>query len=253
MRKKTYIIANWKMKLSRGASLDLAKAFEREFGGLHEETEIILCPSFVALFEISKTIQNLRLGAQNLSWIHEGALTGEISPRDLIDLGCKYVIIGHSERRLELGETEEMVAKKVSTALEIGLIPIVCIGETWEELNNGQRDLKLMRQIHASFSGIKLLPEAHVILAYEPIWAIGTGKNITPEDAFSASDLIRHTLRDFFSEEVIMNQFSVVYGGSVNKENAAQYCAHDSVEGVLVGGASTSIESFKGIVEALKK
>ncbi len=251
MMKKTYIIANWKMKLLREESLELAKTYERELAQFGDTKEIVLCPSFVALPEVSAVIRHLCLGAQNLSWMYEGALTGEVSPRDLINLGCKYVIIGHSERRLELGETEEMVTKKVSRALEIGLIPIVCVGETWEELNGGKRDLKLMKQIHACFSSVELLPSAHVIIAYEPIWAIGSGKNIAPEDAFSASDLIRHTLRDFFSEAIVANQFSVIYGGSVSSENAAQYFAHESVQGVLVGGASTSLESFKGIIEAL--
>ncbi len=249
---KILVIANWKMKLKRTESVELAQKYNEALAQYTKKYELVICPSFVALGDVVK-ISKLSLGAQNMSWQMEGALTGEISPIDLLEIGCKYVLLGHSERRLFLGETDIMVANKVKIALDIGLIPIVCVGETWEELSEGKRDIRLMQQLRAIFQNIVLSENRRVVIAYEPIWAIGSGKNIDPKDAFSAALLIRHTLRDFFHEDALLNQFSFIYGGSVSAKNAHEYFAPDSLRGVLVGGASLELESFLGIIENIAK
>ena len=236
--------------LSRPRAVQMAEAYARELAQHAQEKEIVICPSFVALPEIAKMNTGLKLGGQDAFWENEGKFTGEISPADLQDLGCSYCILGHSERRAHLGEGDEAVSKKARACLAAGLVPIVCVGENWEERNAGQRDVRLIEQVHSSFQGLELSSASKLVIAYEPIWAIGSGKSIEPADAFQAADLIRHTLLDFFSQAEVDASFTIIYGGSVDGSSAKSFVSHESIGGVLVGTASyEGVDSFKAVVE----
>lgn len=212
--------------------------------------DIVVCPPFISLTAVWNVIQgsNIALGAQNLYWEQSGAFTGEISAPMLRSTGCTYVIIGHSERRSYFHETDETVNKKILTALAEGLKPIVCIGETLEEREKGETFDVVTRQISGGLAGFSPKQMETVVLAYEPVWAIGTGKTATPEQAQDVHIFIRNLLLDMFGE-VTAEQTRIQYGGSVKPENVVVLMEQPDIDGALVGGASLKAESFEKIVK----
>ncbi|MFH1225834.1 MAG: triose-phosphate isomerase [bacterium] len=244
------IIANWKMNLRAQERVNLVNQLKKELSSI-KGAEIVLCPSFISLQEVGRLIKeaNLKLGAQDIFWEEKGAYTGEVSPLMLEEMGCEYVIVGHSERRKYLGETEEMIHKKIRIVLKEKLTPILCIGETFEERQDGAKDYVIMRQMNSALEGIELIDGQKVIIAYEPVWVIGSGQAVQPSEAGQTRDLIRQTLLDLFPIEIINNNFRIIYGGSVNSANVRQFLSEANMDGVLVGGASLKAEEFVGIVK----
>ena len=219
--------------------------------------EKAICPPFTDLLAVSALLEgtDIALGAQNMYWESEGAFTGEISPRMLAEL-CKYVILGHSERRAYFGETDETVNRKVQAALDNGITPIVCVGETLEENKAGRTDEVVSRQIRQGLSGLTFrdnLSAAELVIAYEPVWAIGTGLAATPEGANSViADVVRVGLSQLFGEDAA-STIRVLYGGSVKSGNAADFFIKPDIDGALVGGASLKVEEFIQITQAAKQ
>jgi len=243
---KPIIIANWKMKLSLAQSQNLARAIKKK---VTKEDEIVICPSFICLLAVGKILKgsNIKLGAQDCFWESEGAYTGEVSANQLREAGCDYVILGHSERRKYLQETDEIVHQKIRMALAVGLTPIVCVGETFDERQKGSQDYVLIRQTTRAFEGIEI-GKKEIIIAYEPVWVIGTGQAISPADAASAHQVIRQTLFDIFPPELVRNNFRIVYGGSVDHSNVSAFVNLENTSGVLVGGASLNTEEFISLI-----
>lgn len=249
MRKKI-IAANWKMYKTP----DQAGAFVTDFCLLipaNLQAEIVLCPPFVCLPAVVDAVQGTRIGVggQNMFWEKEGAYTGEVSAPMLRATGCSHVIIGHSERRQYFGETDETVNRKLKAALAAGLQPIVCVGELLEEREAGLTEEVLTRQCNIAFSGISGVEAAPLIVAYEPVWAIGTGKTATPEMAANAHELVREQAAKAFGDETAAN-LRILYGGSVKPENAKALMSQVEIDGALVGGASLDPQSFAKIVAA---
>ncbi|MBI4042761.1 MAG: triose-phosphate isomerase [Deltaproteobacteria bacterium] len=247
------LIANWKMNMFR----EEAKAYCQELHSalvqspsLAKRVAWILIPPLTAL-DILKPFQKglYSLGAQNCHWEKGGAYTGEISPFMLADVGCRYVIAGHSERRMHFGESDEVVGRKVATIVEAGLVPILCIGEQWAERERGETLQKIERQLLEGLRGVKKGGE--MVVAYEPVWAIGSGKTPSAEEIADIHRAIRQILCAKFSP-AWGNQASVVYGGSVHSQNAAQFASRPEVNGFLVGGASLKVKEFLAIAGAFR-
>jgi len=256
MDKEKIIIANWKMKLDINESLNLTQEYIKAFSSLSlaGNTEIVICPSEIALTEIKKIINDssIKLGAQNVFWENTGAYTGEVSALTLEEGGCGYVIIGHSERRNYLLENYQMIHQKIKAVLNhSNMTPIVCIGESLKEKEEEKGDYVIVEQLQQSFGGIKLLDNQKVIVAYEPIWAIGTGQVIKPQDAENMHEIIIATLVDLFGVDIVKNQFKIIYGGSVDGKNADDFKNLDNIDGFLVGGASLKTEEFIKIIKAI--
>jgi triosephosphate isomerase (TIM) len=248
MRKKV-MAANWKMYKTPDQSRD----FFRDFLPLvaeHTRDEIVVCPSFLNIAASLDAAQrsNVAIGAQNVHWKEEGAFTGETSVRQLLAFSITHVIIGHSERRQYFGETDDTVNLRLKTALEAGLTPICCVGEVLEEREAGMTDDVLRRQCTRAFHAISARKAAKLVVAYEPVWAIGTGKTATPEIAAEAHAVIRKQASDIFGEN-FANQLRILYGGSVKPENASALMAQEEIDGALVGGASLDAKSFAAIVK----
>lgn len=253
MPTKKIIIANWKMNLSLTETMVLAKKFKEKFAGF-TKGEIAVCPVTLALNQVAKILKGgqLKLGAQNVFWEDKGPYTGEISADMLVEVGCQYVIIGHSERRKYLFENYEMVHKKVRAVLETDkLIPIVCIGETIEEKESNKRDFVLVEQSQQALSGIDVFGNQQIIVAYEPIWAIGTGTAIEPAEAEYAHKIIKLALNDMFGMQVISKNFKIIYGGSINLKNVKKFADLENMDGLLVGGASLKADEFFKVVRAI--
>lgn len=214
------------------------------------ERDIVLAPPFTALHAVAELIKgkNMALSAQNLFWEDKGAFTGEISAEMLLDLGCRYVIIGHSERRQYFGETDATVNKKVRQALNKGLLPIVCVGETLAERESGTTTQIVERQIAGALQGISDAEMRKIVIAYEPVWAIGTGKTATPEQAQEVHACIRKKLASLFSTDTA-ELIRIQYGGSVTPENVSSLMSMPDIDGALVGGASLKPESFAALVK----
>lgn len=245
-----HIIANWKMELSIKESLDLTKKILKGLKKTSKNVNVVLCPSFTDLEEVGKILKKnkkIGLGAQDLFWEKEGAFTGEVSAKFLKKLGVKYAILGHSERRA-LGETDKMVRQKVEAALATSIIPIVCVGESWEERNNGLRDEVIIREVRAIFKDLKL-GKKKIILAYEPIWAIGTGKSAKPKDSREVEELIKKILVEYIPEKTMEKQVEIIYGGSINSKNISGFVEKGNMKGGLVGGASLRTIEFLNIIE----
>jgi triosephosphate isomerase len=241
--------ANWKMNKTP----DEAREYFREFLPLvagHTRDEIVVCPPYtdaaVAIEAARGT--NVAIGVQNVHWKADGAYTGEISAPMLLCLGVTHVIVGHSERRQYFGETDDTVNLRLKTALEAGLTPICCVGEVLEEREAGLTDDVLRRQCVRAFHAISAKKAAKLVVAYEPVWAIGTGKTATPELAAEAHAVIRREAMEVFGEE-FAGKLRILYGGSVKPENAATLMAQEEIDGALVGGASLDAKSFAGIVK----
>jgi triosephosphate isomerase (TIM) len=248
MRKKL-MAANWKMYKTP----DQTRDFFRDFLPLvekHNRDEIAVCPPFLdvpAAVEAAKG-SNIAIGAQNMYWEKEGAFTGEISTGMLLGVGCTHVIIGHSERRQYFGETDDTVNLKLKAALEAGLVPIVCVGEVLEEREAGLTEDVLRRQCLRAFHAISGKKAAKLVIAYEPVWAIGTGKTATPQLASEAHQVIRSEAGKALGEELAEN-LRILYGGSVKPENAKALMSEAEIDGALVGGASLDAKSFTAIVK----
>jgi triosephosphate isomerase (TIM) len=255
MSTKKYIIANWKMNLSLADTLSLAKKFKEKFAGF-DKGEVAICPSTLALSEVAKILKGSKvaLGAQNVFWEELGAYTGEVSPNMLVEVGCRYVIIGHSERRKYLYENYEVINEKVRAVVKNEkLIPVICIGESWEERKTDRRDFVLVEQLEQALSGLKVFGDQQIIIAYEPIWAIGTGTAIEPAEAEYAHKIIKLALNDIFGMQVVSKNFKVIYGGSINSENVKSFAKLEGMDGLLVGGASLKVDEFLKVAKEITK
>jgi triosephosphate isomerase len=213
--------------------------------------EVAVCPPFTALYAVARELEgsNIVLGAQNMHRAEEGAYTGEISPVMLKEIGCRYVILGHSERRQYFGESDEDVNAKVKAALKHGLVPIVCVGERLEEREAGHTERVVGAQVRRSLAGLSGTELAGLVVAYEPVWAIGTGRTASPEDAQQVNAFIRCLLAGMGGQEAA-RQVRIQYGGSVKPENAVELLGQPDIDGALVGGASLKVDSFAAIVRA---
>ncbi len=248
---RTKIIAgNWKMNLNHQEAETLVRDILRRVRDV-KTVEIVVCPTFTSLCRVSELVGDtvVKLGAQNMFWEKKGAFTGEISANMLLTLGCQYVILGHSERRTYFFETDDVVARKVRTALASGLTPIVCVGETKEERENGSTAGVVERQVRGAFDGLRPDEFEGVVIAYEPVWAIGTGLTATTEQAQEVHALIRKLVADMFGKE-IAEATRIQYGGSMKPSNARELLAQPDIDGGLIGGASLEAESFEGIIRA---
>jgi triosephosphate isomerase len=248
MRKKV-IAANWKMYKNPAQTKEFFQAFLPEVAG-HSRDEIVICPPYVDLGVAVEAAQNsnVAIGGQNLHWKNEGAFTGEISAEMLLALGVTHVIVGHSERRQYFGETDDTVNLRLKAALEAGLAAICCVGEVLEEREAGLTDDVLRRQCVRAFHAISAKKAAHMVVAYEPVWAIGTGKTATPALAAEAHAVIRREAKEIFGDEFAAN-LRILYGGSVKPENATALMSQEEIDGALVGGASLDAKSFAAIVK----
>ena len=251
MRRKV-IAGNWKMNMLPNEAID----FIQELTPLVKDTknEVILCVPYTDLFYALLHVQdtNIKIGAQNMHWEEKGAYTGEVSAPMLKSIGVEYVIIGHSERRQYFAETDETVNKKIKSALAHGLKPIVCVGETLEQREAGETEKVVTNQIAKAFEGIEASDLEKIIVAYEPIWAIGTGKTATSDDANESIKAIRAEIAKNYGEEVA-NKVIIQYGGSVKASNAKELFTTSDIDGGLVGGASLKAEEFAGIVNYNKE
>jgi len=249
MRKKI-VAANWKMNMTQAEAAAFVQTFVRELGD-SSEVEVVLVPPFTALAKVTEALgasENVKVGAQNMYWEKSGAFTGEISAAMLRDLFVRYVVLGHSERRMLLGETDEIVNRKVRSAHEASLRPIVCVGETLEQREAGDVEKVLGSQLRGSLANLGAKELNETVVAYEPVWAIGTGKTASAEQAQEAHAFIRKTLQEI-SDEGTAGKMRIQYGGSVKPDNARTLMSQPDIDGALVGGASLDPRSFAQIVK----
>jgi triosephosphate isomerase len=247
--RKPYIAGNWKMNLDRGKALDLIKVLKGRLGDGHDR-EVAVFPPFVYLADVSAVAQGspLGVGGQNIHWDESGAFTGEISAPMLRDVGADRVIIGHSERRHVFKEANEWMGRKVRSALDHDLLPIVCVGELADERKSGKTERVVRKQLEAAFDWVKKTEMRRITIAYEPVWAIGTGETATPEQAAQVHKSIRHWIGEKFGTEASQT-IRIQYGGSVSPQNVRELMAVEDVDGVLVGGASLRPDTFFPIME----
>ena len=247
--RKPLIAGNWKMNKTTTESISLVKELI-DFVKGYQGTEIVICPPYTSLWVTKELIQdtNILLGAQNMYFQDEGAYTGEISANMLKNIGCDYVIIGHSERRQYFKESSQEVARKVSKALSFGIKPIICVGEKLEERESGSAKEVVKEEVEAIFEVLKSKDAAGVVFAYEPIWAIGTGKSATSQDANDMIKYIRNLLKEQYNEKV-SDQIRILYGGSVKPDNIKELMSESDIDGALVGGASLKALSFSQLVK----
>jgi triosephosphate isomerase len=252
--RKSFVAGNWKMNKTVAEARQLVSELVPGLQSI-EAVDKVLCPPFTSLLAVAALLEgtDIGLGAQNMHWELSGAFTGEVSPSMVAEL-CRYVILGHSERRTYFGETDESVNQKVRAALVHGLAPIVCVGETLEENESGRTSEVVSRQIRLGLADIKDLVDSggagSLVIAYEPIWAIGTGRASTPADASKViGEVIRPALSELFDEQTAQ-VVRILYGGSVKGNNAAEFFAENEIDGALVGGASLKVADFTQIVQA---
>jgi len=249
MRKKI-IAANWKMNMTCGEAAGFIETLLREIGQ-DDKVDVVLIPPFTAIAKVSEllsNVQNVKLGAQNMYFEKSGAFTGEISAAMLRELFVRYVVLGHSERRTIFGESDEVVNRKTRAALDSTLKPIVCIGETLAERDGGKVEEVLGRQIRGSLAGLSAKELTEIVLAYEPVWAIGTGRTATPAQAQDAHAFIRKTLAQVWDAPTA-EKIRIQYGGSVKPENAASLMGQPDIDGALVGGAALDPRAFAQIIK----
>jgi triosephosphate isomerase len=248
MSRKKFVAGNWKMYTSLAQAKELATAVSK--GVTSDNITVAVFPPFPWLLSVSEALKGSRvgLGAQDCSFEKEGAYTGQVSPQMLVEAGCRYVIIGHSERRHGLNESDELLNKKAKAALTAGLEVIFCIGELLVEREGGRTESVLGRQLKAGLAGISALQMEKLVIAYEPVWAIGTGKVATELQAQEAHAFIRKTVGTLFGQATA-ESLIIQYGGSVKPENATGLMARPDVDGALVGGASLKADSFLGIIK----
>lgn len=245
--RKKIVAGNWKMNVLPSQVTEFVNELKNKVNT--DEVDVIICPPFTCLPAAVSICQGtkIKVGAQNMHWEGKGAFTGEVSPSMLTDLKIEYVIIGHSERRQYFGETDETVNKKIHTALMYGLKPIVCVGETLEQREQGITYELLRMQTKLALQGLEDEQVRGIIIAYEPIWAIGTGKTATPDDANNAIAAIRGVIEESYGQDVAQ-QIRIQYGGSVNASNAEELFSMPDIDGGLVGGASLKADEFEKIV-----
>lgn len=260
--KKKIVIANWKMSLSLKETEELTKEIMIGLKKMKDlsNLEIVFSPSFPALFSVKKIIEqypNLKevvyLGAQNVFWEERGAYTGEVSVMMLKELGINYIIVGHSERRNYLKEDEEMIHKKIRIVLNHNLIPIICVGEKFEERQLGQKDIIIIKQISSALEGINFNENNKIIVAYEPVWVIGSGQAVAPVEAEYTNRVIKQRLIDFLPLDFVEKNVRLIYGGSVDKNNIRGFMEKENIDGVLVGGASLKAKDFLEILLEILK
>jgi triosephosphate isomerase len=251
--RRQLIAGNWKMNTNRLAASALAEGVAQAASAL-ADVDLAVCPPSCYLEAVGQVLRGSRvaLGAQNMYFEKDGAFTGEISAAMLVDLGCQYVILGHSERRHILGEDDQFINKKVHAALAAGLMPIVCLGELLAEREAGKTSQVIRTQFDGSLAGLSAEQVRRVVIAYEPVWAIGTGKTATPQQAEEVHRDLRNLLARHFDPQTAISVV-IQYGGSVKPENAAELLGQPNIDGALVGGASLKIEQFLGIVAGRKK
>ena len=247
--RKLFIAGNWKMNKTISETVELVNSLKREVSDI-EGVDIVICPVFTALSEAADLVidSNIGLGAQNVYWEEKGAFTGEVSPMMLKDAGCKYVIIGHSERRKYFSEINETILKKINAVQSVGLIPIVCVGETLEEREQEKTVEVIKKQLQEGLKGITNESLEKIIIAYEPVWAIGTGKTATPEQAEEIHKFIRDWICDNYSLD-ISEEVRIIYGGSVKGSNAKELMGQKDIDGALVGGASLESQLFVELIK----
>jgi triosephosphate isomerase len=247
--KPPLVVGNWKMHGTQAEAATLARQILNGGRGIRD-VEVVLAPPYTALATVAAiTIDSpIELAAQNIHWETEGAFTGEVSPRMVRELGCQYVLVGHSERRHIFGESDEAVGKKMAAALGAGLIPILCVGETLKERRQGKTNAVIARQLRLALKGLDKNVIETVAIAYEPVWAIGTGQNATPEQVAAVHLRVRALLGRFGGSHA--EGCRILYGGSVRPDNAGKLVKTPEVNGLLVGGASLKADSFLGIVRA---
>jgi len=251
--RKPIIAGNWKMYKTSGEALELVNGLKSELKG-ESAVDIVVCPPFTAIAKVADALKgsNIGYGAQDMYWEEEGAFTGEVAPKMITDLGCGYCIIGHSERRTYFHETNDTVNKKFKAALKHGLTPIVCVGERLEERDSGKTFDVVKDHVEGGLSGLTKEDALKVVIAYEPVWAIGTGRTATPEQAQEVHKYIRSLLGKMFGEEV-SSKVRIQYGGSVKPDNVKAIMAGPDIDGALVGGASLNVKDFAEIVRQSKR
>lgn len=247
--KKMMVAGNWKMNMLRYQAKELTQDIISGLVDVKDDIDIVLAPPFTALDVVSGLIGNSRvmLAAQNVFWEDQGAFTGEISPAMLVDAGCKWVIIGHSERRGILGETDSVVRKKIKASLNEGLNVIVCVGETLQEREVGKTIKIVQSQVESALMDLELDDPQRFVIAYEPVWAIGTGKNATPKEAEDVHATIREITGSIFAQDSEL--IRIIYGGSVNGDNIEELLHMENIDGALIGGAGLDADSFVKIVK----
>lgn len=246
--RKPIIAGNWKMHKTAGEGVTLVEQLNALTKAV-QDVEIVVCPPFTALASVATAVAgtNIGLGAQNMHWEDKGAFTGEVAPGMLKDIGCTHVVIGHSERRQYFAETDETVNKKVKAAIKAGLTAIVCVGETLAEREANDTEKVVGVQVKGGLEGLTAGQVADLVIAYEPVWAIGTGRTASSEDANSVCAFIRRTVAGMFGQEA-GDKVRIQYGGSVKPDNIAELMAKPDIDGALVGGASLEAASFSKLV-----
>ncbi|HKK44126.1 MAG TPA: triose-phosphate isomerase [Balneolaceae bacterium] len=249
--RRLLIAGNWKMNCGPKETATLLQGIQEIFGKMPEEVDGLVCPPMISLTTASIELRDMKgytLGAQNVYYEDNGAYTGEVSTKMLKEVNCNYVIIGHSERRQYFGETDKTVNAKVNKTLEAGLKPIICVGESLEQRKAGEHQLRVRKQVEAALIGVEDEDAADLVIAYEPIWAIGTGETATPDQAQEMHEMIRSILADLYNDE-IADQIRILYGGSMKPHNAEELLSQPDVDGGLIGGASLKAQSFTEIIE----
>ncbi|MCP4886833.1 MAG: triose-phosphate isomerase [Planctomycetaceae bacterium] len=250
MTRRYLIAGNWKMNTRHEDAVALGKGVAEAVGS-DPAVDVAVCPPSVYLHSVADALAGtpVALGAQNMYAADDGAFTGETNAGMLTDVGCRFVILGHSERRALMGESDADVSKKLHAALAGNLVPIVCVGETLEDREAGNTEQIVETQIRGSLEGLDEIRAAGIVVAYEPVWAIGTGKTATPEQAEEVHAFLRKQLAEMFTEEVAA-QIRIQYGGSVKPGNAKELLGQPNIDGALVGGASLKVDDFLGIIQA---
>ncbi len=248
--RRAIIAGNWKMHKTGPEAVELVKELLEKVSSV-QGVDMVVCPPFTALESVAWILGDgpIKIGAQNMHWAEKGAYTGEVSAKMLLTIGCRYVILGHSERRTLFGESNSDIKQKLKAALSASLIPIICVGEQLEEREAGRTEAVVRDHVLGAMEGFSPSQLQGIILAYEPVWAIGTGKTATPEQANEVHVFIRDVLKKTFGASLAQN-IRIQYGGSVKPENAAALLSQPDIDGALVGGASLDAESFTAIIQA---
>lgn len=251
MIRRTIVAGNWKLNKNAAETRRFFIEFRNKLAGIQSRADVVICPAFVSLETAVDAAKDTAIatGAQNVYWESSGAFTGEISPEMLESIGVRYVLLGHSERRALFGETDEQVNRKLRAVLTTGLIPIVCVGEVLEQRERGETETVVSGQVSAALKDIAPDHAGRIVVAYEPVWAIGTGKTASPKEANDVHALIRRTIDGIFGGAAA-DGTSILYGGSVKPDNAASLMSESDIDGVLVGGASLDPATFAAIVES---
>jgi triosephosphate isomerase len=248
MSRKTIIAGNWKMNTTLDEAVALAKDVVKESGSV-TDVDVAVCPPFISLSAVAEVLKgsNIKLGAQDVHWEEKGAFTGKVSTSMLKSVGVECVILGHSEQREMFGETNETVNKKVKAVLAADLLPIICVGEKLDEREGGKMEAVVRSHIEGAYADLSEEDALKTVIAYEPVWAIGTGVTASPEQADEAHAFIRSVIKGLYNENVAQS-LQIQYGGSMNAGNAKELLGKENVDGGLIGGASLKAELFKGVV-----